>query len=332
MRVLGALLVAAVAFAVTIFMLAGGFSRFRSAAPATRSSAQADGGSRAPAPPRPPETNPSKLLFRALDFRDADEVIKILTEHPEAADKEIDHVRPLWRACEWGELRVVKAFVEKGANVNVKNRENHSILWAAVLSKKEDVVKYLIEKGADPKALQDDKETLLWAAQTRSMAQLLINAGVDPKAKNIYNDTALHEACRNCLLDVVAVLLDNGIDIEAKGKWDMRPIHSSASSISGDSRPVLKLLLERGAKIDAKGFEGQTALHECALYNRYDNAVLLLSRGADINALDDNKKTPLDKFDLAKSDRIKLYNLFVKHEGKNGSGVAGQLIPENKDE
>lgn len=331
MRVLGALLVAVVAFGVTMFMLYGGFSRLRSAAPATKSTLT-DASARPALPPRPPETDPSKLLFRALDFRDADEVIKILNQHPEAANKELDHIHPLWRACEWGALPVVKAFVEKGANVNVKNRENHTILWAAVLSKKEDVVKYLIEKGADPKALQDDKETLLWAAENKSMAQLLINAGVDPKAKNIYNDTALHEACRNCLVDVVAVLLDNGLDIEAKGKWDMRPIHSSASSISGDARPVLKLLLERGAKIDAKGFEGQTALHECALYNRYDNAVLLLSRGADINALDDNKKTPLDKFDLAKTDRIKLYNLFVKHEAKSGSGVAGQLIPENKDE
>jgi ankyrin repeat protein len=159
----------------------------------------------------------------------------------------------------------------------------------------------------------------------------LIKAGVDPKKQNDFKDTALHQACRNCLPDVVAVLLDHGLDIEAKGKFDMRPLQSSASSISGDSRPVLKLLLERGANINSRGFEGQTAIHECVLFNRYDNAVLLLGRGADPNVLNDKKQTPLDLFGISTTtDRIKLYNLLVRHEARGANGVPGTFLPEPK--
>jgi len=328
MKVLGAILAAGVAFAATMFFIYGGFSRFRTAAP--RNTTQTS--DHAALPPRPAETDPARLLYRAVEFRDADETIKILNEHPELASKKLNSVYPLSQACEWGDLSVVKAFVEHGANVNTKDGNNQSVLWQAVFNRHDDVVKYLLEKGADAKALQDQGETLLWAAKSKAMAQLLINAGVDPKYKTNENDTALHKACRNCLADVVGVLLDNGLDVEAKGKFNMRPIHSAASSISGDARPVLKLLLEHGADVNSRGFEGQTALHECVMFNRLDNAALLLSRGADPNVLNDKKQTALDLFDVAtKVNRVKLYNLLVRHEARGANGEAGTLIPEVKE-
>ncbi len=331
MKVLGALLVAVVAFGATMFFMYGGFSRFRSAA-RSNSTQITDPGNHSTIAARPPETDPAKLLYRALEFRDADETIKILNQHPELADKKLNSVYPLRQACEWGDLSVVKAFVDHGAKVNERDRYKHTILWAAVLNQHEDVVKYLIEKGADPKAPQDDNETLLWAAKSKSMAQLLINAGVDVKKQNDYKDTALHEACRNCLPDVATVLLDNGLDVESVGKWNMRPIHSAASSLSGDARPVLKVLLEHGANVNSRGFEGQTVIHECVMFNRYDNAVLLLARQADPNVLNDKKQTPLDLFTVTtKVDSAKLYNLLVRHEARGANGVAGTLIPEVKE-
>lgn len=330
MKVLGAILAAAVACAATLFFMYGGFNRFRSAKP-SNTVQTTDTGNHSAVPPRPAETDPAQLLYRALEFRDPDEAVRILKEHPELAGKKLNNVYPLSQACEWGDLSVVKAFVEHGAKVNEKDLHNHTILWAAVSNQHEDVVKYLIEKGADPKAPQDDNETLLWAARSKSMAQLLIKAAVDPKRQNDFKDTALHEACRNCFPDVVAVLLDNGLDAEAKGKFDMRPIHSSASSLFGDGRPVLKLLLEHGANVNSRGYEGQTVMHECVLFNRYDNAVLLLARGADPNVLNDAKKTPLDLFTVStKVDRVKLYNLLVRHEAHGADGAAGTLIPDPK--
>src|SRR5262249_21687031 len=149
-------------------------------------------------------------LFKAIELQDEEEALKVLQAHPELANKSLRKVPFLWRACELGSLPLVKSLVEKGAKFDVRNYQNRTPLWPAVFYKHDDIVKYMIEKGADPKIPQDDDQTLLWAAHTKEMAEFLIKAGIDPKHRDIRKDTALHEACRNCLVDVVRVLLDHG--------------------------------------------------------------------------------------------------------------------------
>ena len=333
MKVVGALIAAAAAFLVTVLVLRGGHLP-GSMATTAPSSTMPGATISTSLPPRPPETDPAKLLLSALTYRDVDKVRDILTQHPELVNQPINKELPLWRACASRSLPIVQVAVEKGANLNVPNAQHQTALWTAVISDNLDIVKYLIDKGADPKALQDDGETLLWAAGSKPMAELLISAGVDPKHKNINKDTALHQACRFSIVDVVRVLLDNGLDIEAQGNWDMRPIHSSASSLTGDSRPVLKLLLDRGANINSHGFNGQTVFHECVLFNRYDAAVVLFSdRRANPNLKDKNGATPLDMDKVtSQTDRVKLINLLIRHGAVRGNGAPQTLIPKPKDE
>ena len=119
------------------------------------------------------------------------------------------------------------------------------------------------------------------------------------------------------------MLLNSGIHVETKGRWNMPPLHSAASTLEDDARPTVNLLLQRGAKINSRGFEGHTALHETAFYNRLEMAELLLSNGADPNLKDDNGKTAMDLAYLAgKNDRIPLINLLIRY------GAPGQLIKE----
>jgi ankyrin repeat protein len=267
--------------------------------------------------------NPTDELYQALRITpDEKKVRQLLDEHPDWVNQQIHNVRPLWIACESRSLSLVQALVERGADFKANNEKGQTSLWAAVTYDSLPVVQYLVQKGADPKALQEDGQTLLWAASTREMAEYLMSVGVDPKTKDINGDLALHQACRHSLLDVVKVLLDHGVDIEAKGHWDMRPLQSAASTATGDPRPVVNLLLKRGADLDSHGFKGQTALHECALYNRLEMADLLLTRGAQPNLKDDDGKTPIDVANLAgRNDRIPLINLLIKH------GAPGVLIP-----
>jgi ankyrin repeat protein len=268
-------------------------------------------------------SDPASRLYSALLYRQTPDVRRILDENPDLANANLKGTRPLAIACESRNLELVRAVIEKGADVNAKAADGWSVLFWAVANDSVEVVKYLILKGADPKAREVDGETLLWAAPSAEMANFLISKGIDPHAKDNFGDTALHAACRQARRDVVEVLLNAGIHVETKGRWDMPPLHSAASSVTGDPRPVVNLLLQRGAKINSKGFQGHTVIHEAAFYNRYEMADLLLSNGAEPHLKDANGQTPMDlAYKAGKDERIPLINLLIRH------GAPGQLIKE----
>jgi ankyrin repeat protein len=269
------------------------------------------------------DTSPATRLYRALLYRQTDQVRKVLEENPDLVNADLNGTRALAIACESRDLELVRTVIEKGANVNAKASDGWSVLFWAVQNDSVEIVKYMIIKGADAKAREIDGETVLWAAISAPMAQFLISREIDPAAKDRFGDTALHAACRKSRRDVVEVLLNAGLHVETKGRWNMPPLHSAASTTEGDARPTVNLLLQRGAKINSRGFQGHTALHEAAFFNRLDTADLLLSNGADPNLKDEDGKTPMDLADLAgKNDRIQLINLLIRY------GAPGQLIRE----
>lgn len=53
-------------------------------------------------------------------------------------------------------------------------------------------------------------------------------------------------------------------------------------------------LLERGADIEAKNNDDKTPLHEATLYNYETLALSLIEKGANVNAMDNTGATPLD--------------------------------------
>jgi len=268
------------------------------------------------------QDSPSQTLFNYLVFRDVERARAVLKQHPELAHQKINGTTALAVACGSRLAPLVELVLEYNPDLKALTTDRWSMMWVAVSSGSVPVVKKLIDKGCDPRAREADGETLLWAAPDKEMANFLIDAGVDVKARDKMNDTAIHAACRHSRRDVVEVLLDKGLTVEEKGHWGMPPLHSAASTLTGDSRPVVIFLLLRGADINSKGYNGHTALHEAAFFNRLEMADLLLSRGAEANAKDNDGKTPKDLAELAgKEDRVRLINLLIKH------GAPGVIAP-----
>jgi ankyrin repeat protein len=79
------------------------------------------------------------------------------------------------------------------------------------------------------------------------------------------------------------------------------PLHLAATHCHIDAA---KVLLEKGAKIEAKAAGGTTPLDVAAQAGCVDMVNLLLVKGAKVNARDDQGRTPLDRATQWKRDEV----------------------------
>ena len=149
-----------------------------------------------------------------------------------------------------------------------------------------DKVRLLLKGGADVNVAQGDGMTALhWSAENRSveMAAMLIYAGANVEAvTRIGGYTPLHLASRSGSAAIVQELLEAGANpTVASSAGGATPLHFAASA---SSRGSVISLLDHGAEIDARESAwGQTPLMFAASLGRTEIVELLLSRGADVS-------------------------------------------------
>ncbi len=126
---------------------------------------------------------------------------------------------------------------------------------------------------------------LLWAAAYGSAAalEILLDAGADPNQANSLGITPLIAAATEPAK--VKLLLAKGAKVEAKSQIGQQALTVAAASPQASES--VRLLLAAGADVNARGARGTTALlaamgTACAA----ENARLLLAAGADVKALD----------------------------------------------
>ena len=149
-----------------------------------------------------------------------------------------------------------------------------------------DKVRILLKAGADVNVAQGDGMTALhWSAENRSveMAAMLIYAGANVEAvTRIGGYTPLHLASRSGSAAIVQELLEAGANpTVASSAGGATPLHFAASA---SSRGSVISLLDHGAEIDAResAWE-QTPLMFAASLGRTEIVELLLSQGADVS-------------------------------------------------
>ena len=93
--------------------------------------------------------------------------------------------------------------------------------------------------------------------------------------------TALQAAAHNNQYELVAKLLLNGADPDARNPSGMTPLHAAAD---GGFKDVVDILLVHNATIDAPGPNEATPLHLAAHKGRASVSELLLREGAAVDA------------------------------------------------
>lgn len=137
----------------------------------------------------------------------------------------------------------------------------------------------LLQRGFDPNTVDPKGQPgLTIAVQSNALGAaraLLAHPGIDVNMPNQAAESPLMMAALKGNLAGAQLLLERGARVNQPG-WS--PIHYAAT---GPQPQLVRLLLDRGADIDAASPNGSTPLMMAARYGSEDSVGLLLQRGAD---------------------------------------------------
>jgi ankyrin repeat protein len=101
----------------------------------------------------------------------------------------------------------------------------------------------------------------------------------------------LHSAAERGDSEIVQVLIDWKLDINAKCNLDQTPLHLALQDRGFNYFETIQLLLEYGADPNARKYDGTTPLHLASSLGTVEDLRLLLKYGADVEAVDDVGRT-----------------------------------------
>lgn len=194
------------------------------------------------------------------------------------------------------DIKKIKLLLEYKANLNIKTTSGNTALMAACVGNAQtEIVKLMLQHGADPLVVNNRKENALMRAATygdTSLTRLLLNKGVDINAKGVDDFTPLFYAIRSQNTEMVLWLLANGADADARDSYKSPPV--TYALVSGDTA-MINALLPKTTRINEQDIDGMTILM-WAIYNEYDQPdiiQLLLNKGATFQQKDKNGNTAL---------------------------------------
>jgi len=208
------------------------------------------------------------------------------------ADQEIIEHR-LLEACRFGNCRLIKELLDKGANVNCTEVLGYTPLHRAVSGCKFEAVKLLLASGANP------------------------------NAEDRFGLTPLARAARTNSNAIIKALLKHGAICGAALVECIR--------LSSDEQDMqtMQLLLDSGANIDAKNRVGRSALSSACSESKTPIVQFLLDKGADpgVNFGKDMLSEPSPLFHAVTRDRWDVVALLLMHAKGIGFDGRGPLAP-----
>lgn len=259
---------------------------------------------------------PSSKIFEAVKTNDLTEVRSLLDKgaDPNSVDEDGDYL--LMYAAMYSSVDCMQLLIEKGGNVNAKNKiDETALMWslhdlakmklliqhgadvnakaktgntplliASIGHGKYDAVRLLIDKGADVFAVNNRKENALVRASLfgdTATVSLLLNKGLDINTFTQDSTTALINAILNANKPVIFQLLERGADPDKLSFFGLTPL--SIAVIFTDAESV-KAILKKTKKVNAMDFGGNTVLMYAG-YNEHDDVEMiqaLLDKGADV--------------------------------------------------
>ena len=209
----------------------------------------------------------------------------------------------------------VEMLLGKGADINKRTLQGLAPLHAAARQRDSNMIAFLLKNGADVNAKDNDGWTPLLHAAFRNhvpSVEVLIKGGADINEGAPGGFTPLAIALEEGKFFAAKALIDAGARTDTRlGQDELTPLMVVASMPQMERRAqslnqgpssveMAKLLIAKGADVNARSKAGVTPLMVAAAHNNAVLAGVLIQAGADIGAKTAAGQTALD---IAKSNQ-----------------------------
>jgi len=214
-------------------------------------------------------------------------------------------------AAENNHLECAKLLIEQKANVNEVNFLEATPLHVAMKNMRIDIVELLVKSESDVNLTDKEKKT---AAHILIEEMLNIEDNDIPDLQQRLNDlclnsenfknslrvvvsqtdfvdedgkSPLHKAAKEGKVNVLKFLTDYGVDVNAMDKEGRTRIFEA---LNGE---IVKLLIEKNAKVDVQNIKKSTPLHEAIKQLSFEIVEILVENDADLSLEDIDGKIPI---------------------------------------
>ncbi|KAL3473044.1 ankyrin repeat-containing domain protein [Aspergillus californicus] len=159
---------------------------------------------------------------------------------------------PLYYALKRGSLELVRALLEKGADLAKYESKSYSALDIAIVSGNQRLVGFLVQQGC-----KLNGHSLAVAAKhgLSHLVHYILAHGVDPNAVDRSGETPIGCAARCGYYHVIQILIAEGANPDIPDPLGRTPLSGAAT---GGFSNVVNLLLENGADPNSQDNEGRT--------------------------------------------------------------------------
>ncbi|XP_073456549.1 ankyrin repeat domain-containing protein 17 isoform X3 [Aquarana catesbeiana] len=231
------------------------------------------------------------------------------------AQTESNHDTALTLACAGGHEELVQTLLERGANIEHRDKKGFTPLILAATAGHVGVVEILLDNNADIEAqserTKDTPLSLACSGGRQEVVELLLARGANKEHRNVSDYTPLSLAASGGYVNIIKILLNAGAEINSRftehmdtdkqlflqnnkrtgSKLGISPLMLAA--MNGHTAAV-KLLLDMGSDINAQiETNRNTALTLACFQGRTEVVSLLLDRKANVEHRAKTGLTPL---------------------------------------
>ncbi|XP_046848152.1 ankyrin-3-like [Xenia sp. Carnegie-2017] len=246
--------------------------------------------------------NSDKIIQKCLDYK------------ADINKKTSDGDTPLHIACCKGNASTTKILLENGADLGIVDKTNRHCIHRAAAKGSVEVCDLLLKKGAFIDTNHPCGTALITASrfQQHEAVKFLLDQGASPSMRNTMLDTCLHIAVKNADVATVKIIMEKcGRELlELKDKNENTALHLAATT---GNLEVFDILLAYNPNTKAINDRGKVAIHIAAENGRYECLKLFLeSCKCSTNVTDFMWRTALHLACLSRSD-LKIVELLLEH-------------------